>query len=357
LWLVVLTACASPGEPGFLKTGVGLDDHSAYFGPVRMDFGAETVALPTALIINDINYLAPRDPCKPSLAGVQLTPAVTAVGDVPNAPKSDVVVDLQGPAVLRLHTSYTVPFSCGGANDMLTATTTFTMFHTGRIIRHDDNVIASRSAYTTTAGCTSGCQAPQFKLTSFWAFQPGEVVDALGNKGTIRDKPACITINGHTIAIEYADPGTQTETMGGVARAVKDLSAAVTNWPPTSPLMQADSRLAFAFGTEPASCQEALSALTDPPLELNGNPITAEQGIYVATQQAYRDGARITAAMGQKNGFALMIDLGGAEHARVRVNGNETHDHFVELDGPYPVFWFPAGLLSSDSDAITIETF
>jgi hypothetical protein len=301
--------------------------------------------------------LEPFDDCVESLAGVQLYPAVTAVGNVPDAPKGDLVVDLQGPAVLRLHTSYSVPYRCGGTGDALTGTTTFTMTHTGRIVRRDENVIGSTVGYSTSGSCASTCSpGDSFHFTSFWAFAEGEVFDVNRNPGPIANKAGCIVTNGHTIAIKYNGGDTsQIGKFNAGTIALQNLTPSSQSWGASVPAQMAESQLAFVFGIEPADCTAAIEMLIDPPLEVNGELVVAEQAIYLATQKVYRDTITITAPMGQKNGFSLMINLGGSKHARVRINGNDTDYYFVELDGEFPVFFFGPGLLSTDT--LTIEAF
>jgi hypothetical protein len=355
LLLLGLVACATPAESVVNNGGAGMLGDAVYFSTSRMDLGTLTLRLPTSLVVNGEDVLKPREACRESLIGVQLYPAAaTAVGDAAIGMTTAFDVDLHGSAVFRMTSSYSVPYSCTQSGmQMLTGSTTYTFFPSGRVIRRDHDLVATTTPLPDSTRCTSACSpGDPFHFTSFWAFRTAEVVDAKGASGTVLNAPACVIANGATIAIKYSGTSTQAGNFNEGTIVSQDLAPSTQAWPGDLAPLQAESQILIQPGTDPLGCKAVLDGLSDPPLEINGESIAADQGIYMATQKAYTGVTTIRASAGQPFGFALMIDLGGADHARVTFDGNVSDYYSVQVEGKYAVFYFPT---MSTTDVLTIE--
>lgn len=324
-----------------------------YFGPFRMDLGQGTLALPTGLFLNGTNVLKPKDSCVESLAGVSLYPAATAVGDIEGGVNERFDVLLQGPAVLRVSTTFSVPYSCGGTQQTLSGKTTYSFFPSTRVIRREENLIGATSPLANSSGCSAACSpGVPFHFTSFWAFLESQVVDAQGRTGTVIDAPACVIVEGHTIAVKYDGTSTQAGNFHGGAIVSRDMTPEMEAWPAMSPL-GATSRMMIAYGDDPTKCGELIAGLQDPPVAVDGEVVPVEDGVYLATDKPHRGRVEIQTPASIPYGFALQIDLGGARHVRVYYNEMETNQYALEFDGAHPIFWLPPLL---GADVIALET-
>jgi hypothetical protein len=356
--LLLIPACASPGEAGFQRGGTSIgENRDFYFETWQMSFAKTGPALPISLSRdnNGPNLLRMQNACDPSLAGVGLYPAVMAVGDAPGGTNSEFQVLLKGPAALRVRTTYAVPYQCGGSTQQLTATSTFTFFSNGRLIRTDENIVAAQQPLTDSAGCSTTCKpnAP-FDLTSFWAFVPSMLVNEQGAVETpIRDKPACVIAEGLTVGVKYTGTGVQAVDGPSGPTVQQSLGPGMSSsWPGDLAPQRAQSQVVLRSGTNPADCGRVLATLNDPPLLVDGQPVEAVDGIYQATTQPHRGATQIKTPAAMPDGFALEIDLGGATHARFLFNGEVSAYYLVENDGPYPIFFLPP---ITSTDTLTIE--
>ena len=358
LWLLAIAGCAEPGTPFFARGGVTFQNRTVYMGPTRMDFGSIATPLPTGFFLSDQNpevqVLRARDTCVPSLAGVQLYPVVTAVGDDPKGLQGALEVLMPGPAVLRLKATYEIPYTCGTASTKLTGTSTFTFFPDARIIRSDENLVGTTENLSTSAACSCSGTADPFSFTSFWAFERGEVYDETFAKKTVFDAPACIVIDKRfTLGIKYDGQRTSAGDATGYPIVGQEMSMQMQSWPANHPPQSAKSHVGVVTGETAASCAEALAKLDDGRLAVDvaSERLYAKDGIYEATARAYRTPTEVRVPVNHP-GFALAIDLGGAKHARVRLGNDVSDNYLVQEFGEYVLFFFN-GL--DAGNALTIE--
>jgi hypothetical protein len=358
-WLLLLiTACANPGEAGFQRGGTSVgENRQIYFETWEMDFAQTGLGLPISLGRDNggPNLLKLRDPCRASLVGVGLSPAAMASGEPPGGINTEFKVVFGGPAVVRVQTSFELPYSCAQSGmQTLSGTSTFTFFPNGRVVRTDENLIATRQALPDSTRCTAACSpGDAFHFTSFWGFvKEANIVDDQGVKGTVLDKPACVIAEGLTIGIKYTGNNTAAAIVDEGAIVKQELTPQMTSWPGDLAAQRAQSQLVLRNGIEPTDCGKVLAALYDPAVMIDGEVAPIEDGIYLATQTPHRGRTQITTATALPDGFALLIDLGGATHARVKFNGQVTSYYIAQLDGPQPLFFLPP---ITSSDTLTIE--
>src|SRR5262249_39581886 len=140
--LGLLVGCASIDDPPAL-TGPTLEvsmDPAIHViaQDYRIDFSGTDVQLPAHLTVSETDVLGSED-CSENLVGVAVAPAVPIAAGRPQG--SDHVISeakpmLTGPAVAKIHVTFSVDYSCPNKQTAAGAID-FTMFPGGRIVRED----------------------------------------------------------------------------------------------------------------------------------------------------------------------------------------------------------------------------
>lgn len=370
--LVLLVGCASVDDPPAL-TGptleVSTDGAVHVTAPdYKLDFAATDIKLPAHLTVGDGIELLGMEDCSENLVGVAVAPAVAVAAGRPHgsdAVRSEITAVLTGPAVAKIHVSFEVDYRCptkqtaAGAID-------FTMFPGGRIVREDVAIKPSTDRLIKVGDC--GCQQEtdpmnfhDLAFASYWAFRKGGAhqVQASGDAIPVTDDvfAACTMYPELAIGVAW-NPQNGT----GARYSPHGTASHVLEWSsgsdpsaldPTPQSMTSAIQIANSPPAAPSDCAAVLALLADVPLQIGNTSLgaTDHDGIYrdPATHTGAFDIKPITAAV--PSGFAISVDLGGADHAVLRPAGvvataqREDGDRFVIVfrDGMNP------------GDVITIE--
>ena len=297
-----------------------------------------------------------RDPAcaAPSAIGVSAIPAITVDGGA-SATASDLEIVEAGPAIVKAHVTYASAYSCPDATAM-SGSADFTIFPSGRIVREDLGVQATARPLSLSASC--GCATTQqtFSFATFWTFAGAGAsqVAADGSAVVTGATQACTMYSDHGIAVAFAG-GTGTSA----AFQLGATSAHLLYWVEDATSLSTQARSmtsAINLGAAGESCEKILQPLNDSPIDIGGTSYasTDHDGIYRDT--VVRNGAFAikTPAM-IAPGWAVSVDLGGAEHATIGRTpdlGTTVAVSQRELGTRYLMF-FPDGLAPGETITIT----
>ena len=334
--LTALAGCASVPEPTGLSTpGIFIEqegDRVRVVAPdYELDFSPTGVHLPDHLKVDEgrTDLLGADAPCFESRAGFSVTPAVSVDAGMPGkAARSELVTLLAGPAVAKIEVTFSVDYDCPGM-ETVSGKTAFTMFPGGRIVREDVMVAPSTNPLGKVGNC--GCQQEtkshnfhNLVFTSFWAFYPGNAnqVQADGDAVTQDVYAACTMYPDRAIGVAWEmAPGTATRFHPHAAAShVLDWVADHTALDPTPQSITSAIQISNARPAGPADCGKLLARLADVPRQIGQTRLEASDhdGIY-RDPTPHRDAFTITAPEAAvPPGFAISVDLGGADHAVVR---------------------------------------
>jgi len=332
----VVASCASPepraGEPVISVVA----SHVISSGPIAYDLGFATIGLPMPehLMFGGTDWIANGEACAlESGVGVNLYPAIRAIassdgGDLPSATGvSGLVVEMAGPAVARVRARWAVDYTCEGHTNTASGDALFTLFPTGRIIRHDQHVIGSNvglNGGSGACGCTGG---GSYFLTSSWAF-PDSVTNT-SEQGAALPEPApgvvraCAIDHEHGIALAWPDDHTRIHPNGANAW-VYDW----TNNATTITVGEHELVTRMQLGSI-GDCATLLAGLAAPELQIAGHPTSlSADGIYeVAGTPAGT--FTIETAGAVPAGWAVEVDLGGATHVKLHGGADESAGWYV----------------------------
>jgi hypothetical protein len=332
--LAVLVGCASVGDPtGLTAPGMYTEADAAVrvFSPgkYQMDFSATGLHLPEHLLVNEgvVELFGADMPCFENRAGFSVIPALSAYAGV-QAKTSEITPVLNGPAVVKVHVTYEVEYSCPGPETMHGASD-FTFLPGGRIVREDVMVAPSTNTLGVVANC--GCQQNStmphdLAFTSFWAFDPGKQatqVQANGSPVGAADNvyQACTMYPERAIGVSWQmQAGTSTgfHPNAAAAHVLYWASGAKTLDPSPRSITSAIQIWNTPPGA-PSDCAKVLALLADVPIQI-GNTVlesTDHDGIY-RDAAVHTSSFTVTAhGTAVPAGFAISVDLGGATHALV----------------------------------------
>src|SRR5439155_820438 len=115
-----------------------------------------------------------------SLVGIAIYPAGNASADPQDQPfgrGGDIQVEAEGPFVAKVLVTFELQFTCFTDMQVMTGSSGFTLFPSGRIVRHDFDITPGQTTYPDRLG-TCGCSTftagehPSYFFTSYWAFDP-----------------------------------------------------------------------------------------------------------------------------------------------------------------------------------------
>ncbi len=373
-------ACASSDPPDFGPPLVEIERKNGNVDAVRntsadvvdlvpfpeysLDYPATGILLPTSLTFKDMPLLATDVFPFESNVGIAMLPAIRVAGGgaVPQG-SSSLVVEIEGLAIVRLKSTYTVEYECYGPQ-VLTGETTFTIFPHGRIVRHDE--VTPNLTEFPDRGCGTGSDG--YFFTSFWSFTAPTVgpLDANDQAAGTDSTELCARYVAPDLGIaliwdttltepRLPDPLPPTNSMRFVYDFIDPGVDGAANFVGT--VGDADSVLQLAqSAVEP--CKTMLDGVKDRQPTINGALASLDDSGFYAIDDPTPDRVTIEATTdGLPAGFAVSLDLGGASHARVtRSDGAMDGVWFIpELDPQNDriVFWFRDQLPPADS--ITIE--
>jgi hypothetical protein len=317
----------------------------------QIDFPADGVRLPESLLLADSGEVLAGGACPTeSLVGIALYPGMIIASDIDvtnETPALDIVEN--GPAVVSVVVGYQVPYTCTGTTPRLSGTSTFTLFPSSRIVRHDV-VRATDMALTSNPGC--GCAAGNtgpFIFTSYWMFNTPQLVNPsnaaipVGSAGP----SVCAAVGVDLVALQW-DPGaTRVERPMNAAATVYDLFRcnAVDNTP-------REITSSLQVGYRQTDCGDVLQGLANPPLTIDGREVTMNaDGIYEDRDAHVGGEFQIIADDGSVPPFAVLLNLGPSRH--VRVSRSEGSYSVQPAAGGGSLFWFDDGLADNESIYIT----
>lgn len=333
--LTALVGCASVGEPPGLSTpGIFIEqdgDNVRVVAPdYELDFAATGIHLPEHLKVNQgtTELLGTDTACFESRAGFSVIPALSVDAGMPGkAARSEITTLLAGPAVAKVEVTFAVDYDCPGM-ETVTGKTDFTLFPGGRIVREDVMVVPSthRLGMVGSCGCQQETQPQNFHnlfFTSFWAFDPGNAsqVQADGSPVTEDVYAACTMYADRAVAVSWAmAPGTATRFHPNAAMShILDWVSDQTALDPAPRSVTSAIQVSSARPAGMADCGKLLARLADVPLQIGQTRLgaTDHDGIY-RDPTPHPDAFTITAPdTAVPPGFAISVDLGGADHAVV----------------------------------------
>jgi hypothetical protein len=329
-----------------------------------MTFGAEgTVRLPEKLETTGASQhgnVLGTDFCPTeSLMGAAIYPGATAIGGQSlmangETGTSEHTLYLGGPAVVRIGTTYRVPYSCGAAQH-LTGEQTLTFFPDGRIFRLD-KVTSSDSplpATNMTCGCAN-MSTPDFYFTLFYAFaSDAMIVDAMNRATQQTDQTeVCAQWNDLTIGLRWLDASTTRITPNNAPSFVHDMMFGNNApFPVVSDALH-KSTMMITSGSPHPSCGDVLAQIPQPALTVNGKSISVDDGgVYSVADDSSTFTISATKVVPP---FAVSLKLGG--HAKITSNVAHPDGWYmvqVEPDLGVTLVWFAAGLAASET--ITVD--
>jgi hypothetical protein len=333
--LTALMGCASVSEPpDFSTPGIFIeqngDDVRVIAPDYEFDFAATGVHLPEHLKVNQglTELLGTDAPCYENRAGFSVSPALSvAAGMSGFAVRSEITPLLAGPAVAKVEVTFAVDYGCPGL-ETVSGKTDFTLFPGGRIVREDVMVTPSTHRLGKSGNC--GCQQEfdpmnfhNLFFTSFWAFDPGNAsqVQADGSPVTEDVYAACTMYPDRAVGVAWAMvPGTATRFQPHIAAShILDWVSDQMALDPAPQSITSAIQVSNAQPAGPADCGKVLARLADVPLQIGKTRLDAtdHDGIY-RDLTPHPDAFTITAPdAAVPPGFAISVDLGGADHAVV----------------------------------------
>lgn len=365
--LFMVAACADvPTPPQFDGPGlvvstdsVGTHVDSYNTNNFSFIFSATGAKLPIQLTANEKDYLGTSTACAAdSGVGFTVAPALTVAGGSPASTSTLTVID-PGPGVVKVRVAFNSAYSCPSAT-AISGTSDFTIFPSGRIVR-EDSVSPTTQALTPSATC--GCAAAQqnFAFSSAWTFDGiGATQVQEDNSPVAPDVFLACTMYGTThpgLGVAFANiAGSHTRFhTGATATHAIDFDADATSLATDTKVMTSAVQIGAAMET----CQQLLVPLVDVPLQIGAQtyPYTDHDGVYRDVNGGARTAAFDIVATTRPvpSGFAVSVDLGGADHATIV----KTPDSGVavgvpqhEADTHYLIF-FPDGLAVGETITIT----
>lgn len=358
---LVLCACAEvptrtlPDAPALAVTidSTGTHVKSKTF---ELTFPGDGVKLPDHLYNAAGVDLLGRDPgcAAPSLIGITVAPAITVDGGA-TATASDLQLVDAGPAIVKAHVTYASSYSCPDAT-ALSGSADFTIFPSGRIVREDLAVQATARSLSLSASCGCATSQADFSFATFWAFAGAGAsqVSTDGSAVVAGATQACTMYSDRGIAVSFAG--------GSGTSAVFQLgatSAHILDWVDQATSLSTQARSmtsAINLGAAGESCARIMEPLYDSPIDIGGTAYgaTDHDGIYRDTVVRTGPFAIKTSAT-IAPGWAVSVDLGGAEHATIGRTpdlGTTVAVSQRELGTRYLVF-FPDGLAAGETIMVT----
>jgi hypothetical protein len=362
-WLfavTVLAGCAETAPTTFVDPPIKMLDAHTVAGPsYTMHFSDVGIGMPDIFTINGVQVLGTDTECnKESLIGVALFPAINGIaGNQGVMPMSKITQVLGGPAVAQIQVDFSTGYTCGTV-ERFAATSTFTFFPNGRIVRKDA-ISPSTHVLSPTNPCGCGDNSPFF-LTTFWAFDEGHgatTVDAAGDPVTDGVGQACTMYPDKAIGVAWGDNRTRFHP-NKTAAHVFDILADVTSIPVDTGTVVSAIQVFDQTPQALSDCGEILSGLQDGPIKIGSMtlPMTGDDGIYF--DETPHPGSFTITTSGSRpvpSGFAVSVDIGNATHVFLSKSpaGSEEIALVQRVDEKRVIFVFRDGL--SEGDTITIE--
>jgi hypothetical protein len=368
VWVLLLvTACAdvpTPAQfdgPGLAVSTDAIGTHVDSYNSNNFSFvfSATGAKLPIQLTANGEDYLGTSSACATdSGVGFTLAPAITVAGGSPASTSTLTVVD-PGPGVVKVRVAFDTAYSCPVATT-ISGTSDFTIFPSGRIVR-EDSVTPTTQELTPSATCGCATAQQNFTFSSAWTFDgAGATQVQEDNSPVAADVFLACTMYGTThpgLAVSFANisgahPRFHT---GATATHAVDFDADATSLATdTKPMTSA-----IQIGAAMETCHQLLVPLIDVPLQIGAEtyPYTDHDGVYRDINGgAHTEAFDIVATTKPvPPGFAVSVDLGGADHATISRSpdlgvavGVPQH----EADTHYLIF-FPDGLAVGETIRVT----
>jgi hypothetical protein len=351
-WLVVAVAAAGcanvPPDPRDLRLldvneAIGLVS-STDRAPLNfsIQFASGGVRMPQSLSIDGVNRLIEGRCPNQGGIGIAVYPALNASAPLLGGAtaSSTLTFDMTGPAVARAKVDWTAAFECNLAQRQAKGTSTFTIFPSGRIVRHDITTPTNVALSVDTNPC--GCSAESnFYLTSYWTFMLAQNVNPDGSPFTEGGLGGCTVYSNHMIALAWPDSHTRVITDNGAAEFTYEwVTDSMTLSPDERELVSA---IQISKDTAPAKCADALADLDDFPIIVAGSSIvTDDSGIYIDNRH-HTARVEISAPRRIPRGFAVALDVGGfGEITRSPPLDGDWYG--AQHDNGRTVFWFRDGL-------------
>jgi len=333
----------------------------------ELDFAATGVHMPEHLLVNHVDVLGVDDSCRgENRIGIAVSPAVQASAGVASDSNPEPLVLAAGPLIAKVQVHYALDYTCP-KKERLSGISEFTIFASGRIARWDSQVQPSNNSLVRFGEC--GCQhetdSANFRdlfFASFWAFDPvgANQVQADGNPVTDDVLAACTLYTDHAIAVAWQNPPpAESHTRFHSQRTASHS----LDWPtsdhhmilPTQQSVTSEIQITAAAPQSKNTCAASLANLAKAPLRIGSLSLnTDNDGVYrdPTVHTAAFDIVAGTAAV--PPGFAISVDLGGADHAVIKDQNDTEHIAIAQREEGSRFFIIFNDVLMP-GDSLTIE--
>jgi len=330
---------SEPEHIGPKAESVAFDGETISGRGVALKFAPNNVRLPISLSYEGVELLQSSGSECEQLAGVAIDPMETAVGDrmaTNGTLASTLTATLTGPAITQVVVTYELPYDCEG-QQTLKGTSTFTMFPSGRIVRHDAMIEPATSGIAMSSICAVRCgKAGPATLESFWGFaSSGErvEVDGNGNDFTITNQSevrstseSCVQFPKTHVATRWEDLDGETSADAGVIKSTHSFFVDQEVFAPAT-----YSITSVTYPAEPGlTCSMLLQKARTPVLEVLENDqvfaMDADPVTHIFSDHRPHHSGQFTlhSDVPVAGDFAVALDLGDPSHVLVDGTDNYT---------------------------------
>ncbi len=356
----VLAACADVPERGFESSLVvtTASDGTHVKSPVfELVFAATGAKLPSHLYTAaGVDVLGTDPACgAQSLIGFAAAPAVTVDGGAPVA-SSELQITAAGPAIVKAHVTFAAPYSCPDATQ-LSGSADFTIFPSGRIVREDNDLQATTQSLAPSASCGCATAQQNFSFSTYWAFAAAGATQMQPDGSPVSPgvTQACTMYSDHGVAVSFLGGGSTSSDvhLGAVASHVLYWTENASSLEPGMQSMIS----AINLGPAGQSCDEMMRPLYDEALDVGETSLenTGRDGIFRDDIAVHSSAFVVKTATVVPPGWALSVDLGGADHAAITRSPDLGTNVAVSQreQGTRYLFFFPDALTAGETITIT----
>jgi hypothetical protein len=379
--LVALAACAKVPEPppelgddlitvsyenGGVQVRGPLEENGEHLYEMTFPDTDDQIGMPDSFKVGgrETLRLLPDDCNRERRIGVALFPAgVVTSGEIADfGGDSNVETIVEAPGLAKIRVTYDIEYLCP-APESFRGESVFTFFPSGRIVREDIDLHPSDGGIDPLPGASDQCgcsdTAQDFFFTSFWAFNDNgmdEQVDA--NNTMPRDgitSAACTMYPSHGVGVAWPDASTRFHP-SVASTHVYDFVANQNTLPEQSRSVTSAVQVHNGLRV-PGTCAKILEQLVDPGLLVGSERLdsTDHDGIY-RPKLEHAETTVLTSEEGIPGSWAISMNLGGADHGRIKRQPDIEDFVRFHSDPETPgntVFVFKQGLAPGES--ITIE--
>lgn len=361
-----LVACADVSTPlafsgpQLAVTQDSSGTHVKSDGVFELDFAPTGAMLPNHLLDGDGNELLGLSSACGAESMIGVLATGTAVEGGSTVASSNLEVQAAGPAVAKIHVTYSVPYMCPDATQ-LQGSSDFTILPGGRIVR-GDSFTPTSSILSPGASCGCG-SASDFSATVFYRFASDGAtqVQEDGSAVTVDNPKTCSMYANRGVGVSFDTGGDRHVYFGNGIHALSLVSHASQQATDTLATVSA-----IQVGARGQSCEELITRLGDTNILVGGKApanggqtgndgLFSDDTVHTTAFDIVVDKANHPTAADLPPGWVVLVNLGGADHATITRNPDLGHVVGVpqrQQDGRFYIY-FPDGLAAGETITIT----